>query len=158
VSQTAEVMNITTKTTKAELEAEVRRLATLANDNHNELQSFQKRVYEVALEQKVENDWCDEGFAEAMESLGLKAPAKYRLVTITAPVDLLDPKGPLGYDLEDIEQATDDEIAEAVLEALNVSSYGNPRYEGHTVKVEVLDEKPETLLQEKPRSSWGSSY
>lgn len=153
MSSTAEVMNITSKTTKADLEAEVRRLASLANDNHNELQSFQNRVYEVALEQKQENDWCDEGFTKAMKELGLKAPAQYRLVTIKIPFDLLDSKGPTGYDLEDIEDLEDKEIYEAVVDALN-AGYSD-RYEGHTYTVETLDEAPEVLFQEKPRrNAW----
>lgn len=155
---TVESMNITSKTTKSDLERELRRVTALANDNHNALESFKNRVYEVALENKDENDWCDEGFTKAMADLGIKLPAQYRLVTITVPVNLTDPKGPTAYELEYVDEADDQEIVDAVIEALASNGY-NQGYQGHTVKVETLDEEPETLFQEKPRvSAWGSTY
>lgn len=159
MSSTAEAINITSKTTKADLEREVRRLAALANDNHNELESFRNRVYEVALEQKEENDWCDEGFTKAMNELGLKTPARYKRVTIVVDVDMLDGKGPIGADISDLDGYEDNDIIDSVVSALDSISSSYSAYNRetiHTLKVEDLDEVPDKTLTEANRR--GSSY
>lgn len=47
-----------------------------ASEAVSELEAYKKLVLEVALQAKQENDWCDEGFEEAMEKLGIKTPKK----------------------------------------------------------------------------------
>lgn len=74
-------LTINSKTTKAQLEAELVRV-------QKEHEAFKSQVAEAALNAKEENDWCDEGFREAMTDLGLGhiLPSDERVVTLEIKV------------------------------------------------------------------------
>lgn len=138
---------ITSKTTKAELQAEVERL-TIESD------AFRAKVVETALVQKDMNDWCDEGFAEAMEALGLgDAVNTKRLVTLSFVVDPSD-----NYDAESISALTDEEIAEY---AISEASGMNLDWSTVSVKVEIPAMDAKVLSRIPLRSSnyggWGNA-
>lgn len=156
MTELLEMPVVTTKTTKAQLEAQLRETVFKHNTAVSEHESFKNLVYVTALEQKEQQGWCDEGFADSMKTLGIKTPSQFRRVTIVVDVDLYDSKGPFNLTSSDLDEYEDQDVTDGVLEALNNSFYD--RETVHTLKVEALDEKPEKLLVEKVRRRTSNSY
>lgn len=140
---------VNSKTTKAQLEAEVARLQAEQETSAKALEVYKDRVREAAFEAKENNDWCDEGFAEAMRELGIDLPSAYRRVTIVVDLDMTDGRGPFGVSSADLADYEDSDISDEVIEALRNSNYDKSTA---TITVETLTDKPEKLFVEKVRS------
>lgn len=106
-------LDITVRTTKPELTAEVRRL-------EKEFAEFRKDVAETALHAKDEQGWCNEGFREAVEALGIGdlLPSTERLVTIVVLTDAEE------YGMS-VDEMDEDDWAEAAISKLRYASIGD---------------------------------
>ena len=106
-------LTVTSKTTRQQLADELERV-------QREHAQFKDLVWQVAVEGKENEDWCAEGFRDAMETLGLadRIPPSERVVVLEVLVNAEDS----GYNVDDM---SDYEWADAALSKLRYSSPGD---------------------------------
>jgi hypothetical protein len=82
-------MTTTTTFTLTEDKARINQLQSELGDARLELNTFRKRVVEVALRYAKENDWCNE-VNDALDELGLSEllPRLHKIVTLTYSVNI----------------------------------------------------------------------
>lgn len=147
---------LTSKATKADIQQALSNAISAHNDSLIEHEDFKSRVVEIAKAQKDSEDWCDEGFKEAMTTLGLADRlTTIREINIKLNLDLFDQ---LGYEAEDLSTVGEDELKQTILEHL--SSVYRPDFSKATFEITVPESDDVVLFDSKPNeaSSKSSSY